>query len=174
MKQKNIKYTLLCVSIILFIAVFLGKKKIIEVVFRYYPHSIEELKSLALEEGDTMAYDELISAHINEGCEYENLIYSILMAHKHNYPPAYWEVYHSLITAPEAYGHTVDDKTKEIALEYLMKAAELNDSSAFSTLCFLYKKGELVPKDSVKSEYYYQKYKERQTYYIEKNKNAKK
>jgi TPR repeat protein len=95
---------------------------------------------------------------MTEEPEYENLIYSMIMANKYNYPPAYFEVYSCLVIASKAYENIIDEKTKAIALEYLMTAAELNDISAVLHLAGLYKEGSLVTQDSVKSEYYYQKY----------------
>ncbi|MDR2840744.1 MAG: hypothetical protein LBV75_05715 [Paludibacter sp.] len=152
------KQTLYFGCLIVFIALFSCKQKpayVIAVSGSTRP--IEELKNLVLEKGDTVAYDELCTAFMREKREYENLTYSLLMANKYNYPPAYCAVFDYLIIASELYGNSIDEKTKAMALEYLMKAAELNNMSAFSRLGGLYKEGKIVCKDSIKSEYYFQK-----------------
>ncbi|MDR2840743.1 MAG: hypothetical protein LBV75_05710, partial [Paludibacter sp.] len=88
------KQTLYFGCLIAFIALFSCKQKPAYVItINDHLHPIEELKGLVLEKGDTAAYDELIVAYMTEEPEYENLIYSMIMANKYNYPPAYFEVY---------------------------------------------------------------------------------
>jgi TPR repeat protein len=158
-------------NLILIVFLFSCKQKEIEIITvnsrTYLP--IEELKNLVLENGDTRAYDALCYAYdyLQEDNEYEYLIYSMFMANKYNYPPAYLDVYNCLRCASETYGHNIDEKTKAMALEYLNRAADLGDHNALWRLYSLYRDGELVTQDSVRSEYYHQKYKDRRAYYIE-------
>ncbi len=136
---------------ILIAFLFSCKQKPVEVITMNNTRPIEELKQLVLMKGDTVAYNELITAFMNEKHEEENLIYSIIMAHRYNYPRAYFETYRYLIQILESYGKTTNEKTKEMAIKYLKKAVELKDCSALGTLSELYKEGKYVPKDTIMS-----------------------
>jgi len=117
--------------------------------------SIEELKKSVLINGDTSAYEQLSIKYL---CvryfEGEFLFYSLIMADKYCYPPAYYHVYRCLT---EIFEHNnrvgkIDDKTKDLALKYLKEGVRLNEWNALNTLSNLYMEGKYVSKDTLKGE----------------------
>ncbi|MCK9311586.1 MAG: hypothetical protein M0P26_04820 [Bacteroidales bacterium] len=114
--------------------------------------SIEELKKNVLTKGDTLAYEELSIRYFNVNySKGEFLFYSIIMANKYCYPPAFFNVYRCLT---EIFEHnnkvgSIDEKTKELALKYLKEGANLNEYNALNTLSTLYLNGVYVPKDTM-------------------------
>jgi len=113
---------------------------------------INELKDLVLKKGDTIAYDELGTAFLNEKHEEEYLVYSLIMANKYKYKSAYYYVYDCLLLPFDRDKIEVDEKTKALALEYLLKGVELNEHQAMSALGDLYMTGTYVPKDTLKGQ----------------------
>lgn len=136
---------------ILIVCLFSCKQKPVEVITMNNSRPIEELRLLVLK-GDTAAYDELRYANIASGHHEEKLVYAIFMANRYNYPPAYFDVYSYLETSSESYGRTMDKTTKEMAIKYLKKGAELKDCGALGLLSELYKEGKYVPKDTIMSK----------------------
>jgi hypothetical protein len=110
---------------------------------------INELKKLVLSKGDTVAYNELAIAYLNEDFEEEYLIYSIVMANKYNYPHAYYRVYDCLTFTFEHYGAVIDENTKDLAIKYLKRGVELKDPVSIKYLGDLYLQGKYVPKDTI-------------------------
>ena len=139
------------IGVIITISLFSCKQKSVEVTPMNNTRPIEELRQLVLK-GDTVAYNELEIAYIESGHSEEKLVYAIFMAHRYNYPPAYFDVYHYLRIVSESYGRTMDEKTKEMAIRYLKKAVELKNCGALGELSILYEKGEYVAKDTVMSK----------------------
>ena len=139
------------IGVIITISLFSCKQKPVEVITMNNSRPIEELKQLVLK-GDTAAFDDLVVAFMDKGHEEENLVYAIFMAHRYNYPPAYFDVYSCLKIVSESYGRKMDKKTKELAIEYLKKAAELKNCSAMIALRSMYREGEYVPKDTIMSK----------------------
>ncbi|WP_321439036.1 hypothetical protein [uncultured Bacteroides sp.] len=109
---------------------------------------IEKLKSLVLLKGDTIAYNELNIAYLEEEYEEEYLTYSLFMANKYNYPPAYFYVYHCLTSIYENHRTgKIDKETKSLALKYLSKGVELGDINSILQMSELYINGKYVHKD---------------------------
>ena len=138
--------------LIFFLCLLSCRPKYMVVVSAESSRPIEELKELVLTKGDTAAYDELMIAHLSEVRFEEYLGYSLYMAHRYNYPPAYWGVYTSLVVASESYGHAMDERTKELALTYLKRGADLKDYNSLKILSTLYKVGKYVPRDTIRSQ----------------------
>lgn len=111
---------------------------------------IDKLKSLVWLKGDTVAYNELDIAYLNEENEEEYLVYSLYMANKYNYPRAYFYVYYCLTSIYENRPTgKIDEETKEMALKYLRKGVELGDNNSKIAMGLLYIHGKHVPKDAV-------------------------
>jgi len=125
------------------------KDRHVEVITMNQTRPINELKELVLTKGDTVAYDELATAFMNEKYPEEYLIYSIIMADKYNYSPAYFQVYYCLTSTFEHHVVPIDIKTKNLALKYLKKGVDLNESQAIRFLSELYMTGKYVSKDTI-------------------------
>lgn len=109
---------------------------------------IDKLKSLVLLKGDTTAYAELNIAYLNEEYEEEYLFYSLYMANKYNYPPAYFYVFHCLTSIYENHKTgKIDKETEALALKYLRKGVELGDVNSILQMSELYTSGKYVHKD---------------------------
>lgn len=142
------------IYIILFLAIILisckqRKERSIEVITMNHTRPISELKELVLSKGDTAAFDELEIAFLNEKYKEEYLIYSIFMANKYNYPPAYFQVYYCLISVFERHSQPTDLETKTLAIKYLKKGVDLKDCESTKELGNLYLKGKYVLKDTI-------------------------
>ena len=118
--------------------------------------SDDELQKKILINGDSIAYDDLHIKHFGDKFYGSTLLYDIIMANKFGYPEAYFRVYNSLISNYEHKKNCgkIDDKSLELALQYLCKGVELNNLSSINTLSNLYREGVYVKLDSVKSVYY--------------------
>lgn len=85
-------------------------------------NNIELMDSLSrrvIEHGDTKAYFEIQSIYnIAEQRQTSALYYALIMANKYNYNQAYYDVY-EILNSTKA-----DNKTKEMANEYLKKYKE--------------------------------------------------
>lgn len=140
------------IYVLVFILIFLiscqSKKQPVEVITMNNTRPMSELKELVLK-GDTLAYDELQTAYLDEKYKEEYLLYSIVMADKYNYPPAYFQVYNCLTGVFESGKVIIDKKTIDLALKYLEKGVELNECQATKELGELYLEGKYVPKDTI-------------------------
>jgi len=91
------------------------------IFFREQAHDkklVDSLTNLVLNKGDTLAYHELKTIYyIGEGPT-SYFYYAIIMANKYNYKQASYDVYNILTSNTEI----LDDKTKEMANEYLLKS----------------------------------------------------
>ncbi|KIA99617.1 hypothetical protein OA93_05595 [Flavobacterium sp. KMS] len=80
---------------------------------------MDSLSKRVTEYGDTIAYFEIQSIYnIAEQKRTSALYYALIMANKYNYNQAYYDVY-EILNSTE-----IDNKTKEIANEYLKKYKE--------------------------------------------------
>ncbi|MCD0465081.1 hypothetical protein [Flavobacterium sp. ENC] len=80
---------------------------------------MDSLSKRVIEYGDTKAYFEIQSIYnIAEQKRTSALYYALIMANKYNYNQAYYDVY-EILNSTKA-----DNKTKEMANEYLKKYKE--------------------------------------------------
>jgi len=137
--------------LIFFISISCKSKKDrhVEVITMNQTRPINELKELVLTKGDTVAYDELDIAFMNQKYREEYLLYSIIMADKYNYPRAYFQVYYCLTSAFEHHVGPIDIKTKDLALKYLKKGVDMNESASIMCLSELYMTGKYILKDTI-------------------------
>lgn len=105
---------------------------------------INELKELVLLKGDSLAYEELWVAFMNEKFNQEYLIYSIVMADRYNYPHAYYYVYYCLTSVSEYKAGVIDEETKMLAIKYLKRGVDLKDCNSTKELGDLYLDGKYV------------------------------
>lgn len=152
-KMKKIAIAIVLMSLILGILVFHYCRRNNERVATITGNNtrpIDELKSLVWLKGDTTAYNELYIAYLDEEYDEEYLVYSLYMANKYNYPPAYFFVYDCLTSIYENHPTgKIDEKTKKLALSYLKKGVELGDYNSKIAMGLLYMHGKYVPKDTV-------------------------
>lgn len=85
-----------------------------------------------LSSGDVDSYDELKTYFLNREVEQESLFYSIVMALKYDYAPAYYDVYHAMtsVYSENPKLGKIDDKTKEEAMYFLRLGAQKGDEHA--------------------------------------------
>lgn len=105
--------------VLMFLSCNFKKEKVIPM--NYSERSDSELEKLVIEKGDTTAYYELSINYLDYPSE-RFLPYALIMANKYNYPQAYFDVYDRLwylYDSPDS----LDNTSKEMALEYLRKAA---------------------------------------------------
>jgi hypothetical protein len=110
---------------------------------------ISELEDKALNDGDTAAFDLLVTSYLDYA-QGEFLPIAKKMAKKHNYSRAYFEVYEQLLE-PSDNGMSLencDEHTREIALDYLKIAYDLHYHQAISELAYLYEAGKFIKKDT--------------------------
>lgn len=86
--------------------------------------SESELKKAVLYKGSTSAYDELSISYLDHSIQEEFLFYAMIMANKYNYPQAYFDVYFYLTLTFSTDISNIDDKSANLAVEYLLKAYE--------------------------------------------------
>ena len=84
-----------------------------------------------IERGDTIAYNEGFSGLRYTWPTHAFLIYSLKMANKYDYPKAYYDVYFLLSQSNTGeYLTDMDNKTRDLALYYLLKSYEKGYSYA--------------------------------------------
>lgn len=111
----------------------------------------QELKELALTNGDTIAYHEMSIAYMDSPNDDRFLYTALIMANKHDYHLAYEDVYYVLTD----YYHKkefaeledLDEKTREMALDYLKAGAEKGNKECKWILGNLYTEGKYVEKN---------------------------
>jgi TPR repeat protein len=113
-----------------------------------------ENKELALEKGDTNAYDEMSIEFMDSPNDDRFLLTALLMANKHNYGPAYRDVYYCLTDdyhkGNKSELEDLDKKTRELALKYLIDGADMGNGDCMRILGQLYIDGKYLPRDIVK------------------------
>lgn len=82
------------------------------------------LKNEVLFSGDIEAYQLLKTEYLNYAFYEEILLYAMIMANKHDYPQAYFDVFTCLTDIYLSDLNQIDEITASIAIEYLIKAAD--------------------------------------------------
>lgn len=117
---------------------------------------ISELVKLALEKGDTAAYYDLFIAYLdyNKG---DFLPIALTMANKNDYPQAYYDVFNVIldyngIQYPEDSLKDIDNKSKDLALDYLIMGAKKGDISSLETLTTYYLSDSAINRQALNSD----------------------
>jgi len=121
---------------------------------------LEELRELRLsvKKGDVEAYKKLglyFFKSPDPNCYIQFLPYALLMANKYDYTMAYYDVFDCLTSLYWSSFNTsisldsLDEQTREMALEYLKKAADKGEPNALRDLGWLHLEGKHVKKDTV-------------------------
>lgn len=138
-----------CAVSILFLCIFFGGCKNNSQQVQE-GNSLLKLESLAIDSGDTEAYDGL-SLNFMESPDNKFLYTALMMANKHKYPPAFIDVYYCLTDLTHKGDGTelddLDDKTRSLALEYLDSGAQLGNKECMGLLGRQYLTGKYIPKD---------------------------
>lgn len=89
------------------------------------PECEDTLKKAVLYEGDPKSYRLLRRAYLHYyTIRHEFLFYSIIMAHKYDHPQAYFDVFHNLTKVYWDDLTKMDERSAEMAIEYLIIASE--------------------------------------------------
>lgn len=96
-------------------------------------------KREVIDQGNVLAYKKIVasmkdSAWISPEASF---YYSLFMATKFNYAPAYYDVYHTLMTVMDGKG-TLSEDTKQLAMAFLRRGAALNDERCIRTLATIH------------------------------------
>ena len=118
---------LVIISVVLITCNSTEKKKVVSM--NQPSKSLSELKNL-VKEGNTMAYDELSIAFLDEQYSDEFLIYAIIMANKYDYAQAYFDVFDCFIETFRLDIIKIDEQTASLAIAYLEKAAKKGHEQA--------------------------------------------
>ncbi len=87
--------------------------------------TLRSLIDKALNENDEFAYSEVRSHFFSEERLQDFCYYAIKMANKYDYPDAYYDVFRTLTLTENVAIDSLDNKTKCLALYYLLKSREL-------------------------------------------------
>ena len=110
----------------------------------------EALVPLAVQ-GDTIAYNRLWKCFYSA----ELLPYAFLMANKYHYKRAYFDIFTCFwLLYPETTSSlmlldSLDETTRNLALEYLQKGAELGENDCMRTLGRYYFEGKYFDRDTI-------------------------
>ncbi len=88
------------------------------------PECEDKLKKAVLYKGDTKAYRLLSRAYLNYAIRQEFLLYAMIMANKYDHPQAYFDVLNSLTKVFWDDLTKMDERSAEMAIEYLIIASE--------------------------------------------------
>ena len=88
-----------------------------------------ELRQLIIQKGDSCAYDKLSVQYLDYGYQ-DFLFYAVIIANKYNYPQAYFDLFFCLIYEYIDIYELIDEKTAALAIEYLIKAANMGHKQA--------------------------------------------
>jgi len=122
---------------------------------------ISELKELALEKGDTNAYETLSMAYLDYPAG-EFFPIALKMANKYDYTQAYFDCYNAILDyngvySPDKPLDKMDLKTRNLAMEYLINSAIKGHEQSIETLIDYYLRDtinrELVLTDKIKDEF---------------------
>lgn len=88
----------------------------------------DSLRYLILQTGDTVAYQKLKKQKQDDGLPQEIWFYSIVMAKKHQYPSAYFDVYYLIKNLYDTHPNwgTIDIKTEKIIKQFVNEGNNLN------------------------------------------------
>ena len=87
--------------------------------------TLRSLIDKALNENDEFAYSEVRAHYFSEERLQDFCYYAIKMANKYDYPDAYYDVFRTLTLTENVPIDSLDNKTKCLALYYLLKSKEL-------------------------------------------------
>lgn len=87
--------------------------------------TLRSLIDKALNENDEFAYSEVRAHYFSEERLQDFSYYAIKMANKYDYPDAYYDVFRTLTLTENVPIDSLDNKTKCLALYYLLKSKEL-------------------------------------------------
>jgi len=108
-----------------------------------------------VKQGNISAYDDLFRYFCYSGNLEELLPYALLMANKYNYERAYFDVCYCLWALyPETTYRlslldSLDETTRNLALEYLQKGAELGETNCLWRLGNYYLEGKYFEQDTI-------------------------
>jgi hypothetical protein len=92
---------------------------------------LQILTDSAIFMGNQKAYNKAAMIYLLNDLDVEFLYYAMIMANKYNYPEAYFHVYIILNNRRNDQKlRNLDDRTKKIALYYLLKSYEMNYGEA--------------------------------------------
>lgn len=133
-------YHLLLILLVLSSCKSKPNKEIIETIPLYHPlgnkNKIDSLLDNVINKGDTSAYFEVSGAHFIEEANIDFLYYSTIMANKYNFHKAYYDTYQILTWRnPSVPFDSLDEKTKNFALYYLVRSYELGYNQSIN-LCY--------------------------------------
>jgi hypothetical protein len=122
---------------------------------------ISELTELALEKGDTNAYEALSIAYLDYPSG-EFFPIALKMANKYDYKQAYFDCYMAILDyngvySPDKPLDKIDLKTRNLAMEYLIIGAMKGHEQSIETLKYYYLKDtinrELIFTEKIKDEF---------------------
>jgi hypothetical protein len=115
-----------------------------------------ENKKLALEKRDTSAYDEMFIEFMDSPNDDRFLLTALMMANKHNYGPAYRDVYYCLTDyfnkGNKSELDDLDEKTRQLAIKYLMDGADMGNHDCRHLLGQIYMDGKYLERDTIKGK----------------------
>jgi hypothetical protein len=94
------------------------------------PESEDSLKNAVLFKGDPEAYRLLSHAYLNYSVTQEFLLYAMIMANNYDHPQAYFDVFSALTGVFWADLTKMDERSAEMAIEYLIIASEKEHQQA--------------------------------------------
>lgn len=115
----------------------------------------KNLRKAVIEDGDTSAYNELSIQYLSYGYG-RFLPFALIMANKYNYPEAYFDIFASLSDLNRYYQNdndndwsldSLDNNLREMAVTYLIKAANKGNEQAQEVLGNYYLEGKYVKKN---------------------------
>jgi hypothetical protein len=120
------KWIIISLAIVMVLLGFkLCSKPKIERVSMNQPFQSEDvLKEAVLSDGNIEAYTLLRIAYLDYKISEEFLLYAIIMAHKYDYPQAYFDVFIALKNVFWTDLTEIDENTAEMAIKYLINASE--------------------------------------------------
>ena len=104
---------------------------------------IDSIKDLVLKgKGDEDVCSYLFQEYIYVHYSQEFLLYSLIMANKFNIPSAYYFVYSDWTGIYDIHfrDEKIDERTKNIAMDYLRRGVELKDNSSIGEMEDIYHK----------------------------------
>lgn len=132
------------------------KDKLQEFSLNQPSKSYQELKELALTNGDTIAYHEMSIAYMDSPNDDRFLYTALIMANKHNYHLAYEDVYYVLTDYYHKKELTeleeLDPVTRKMALDYLIKGDKKGSIECKRILGNHYLEGKYIEKDTIKGK----------------------
>lgn len=110
---------------------------------------IDSLLSRSINQGDTIAYNEVSSHYFLEGKETDFFYYAMIMANKFNNKDAHYDAYICLLGEEEGSYlngismHNSDETTKNLGMYYLIRSYELGNNKAKSELMQIFSDGKI-------------------------------